>query len=453
MRTPERQRKIKAFLSEHPRLLAGVVLFMLFAVLFLVLDLSGKRLADTLPDQAEAGRWDEDGGSAQISCFFLQDAVVTKENIREFEYNIAQALSEASLTRNLARPGSRLFADCYSAAGTVTMKRETRSLTCRSCGTGGDFFLFHPVGMLSGGYFSGTSLMQDQVILNEEAAFRLFGSNDIVGQKVEIGGVLHTVAGVCADNDGRLSRAAGNDGSFVYLSFDSLSAYGTMTGAGLFGGTSSVSRYGTQSLGGASFKDSGWAAGMSGTGPSAGISCFEVVMPDIVRHFARNIVTEKMGASADSMIVVDNTHRFDWEEIMTVVFAFGTRSMQTKAVNFPYWENEARGMEDILALLFVFKVLCIAGLILLAGAAAVQAYRHKKWTAAGVMRDLSDRIYDCRAKAAARKTQARRERNRTRRMQREKRRKAEALRRRAAFELRTGAARAEENSFEIIEWM
>lgn len=39
--------------------------------------------------------------------------------------------------------------------------------------------------------------------------------------------------------------------------------------------------------------------------------------------------------------------------------SFGTRSMGMKGIVYPYWENRAKGYEDVILLLFVVEILCL----------------------------------------------------------------------------------------------
>lgn len=47
-----------------------------------------------------------------------------------------------------------------------------------------------------GSYFSGSDLMQDHIILDQDSAWQLFGSYDVEGMQVMIGNVPHIVSGV-----------------------------------------------------------------------------------------------------------------------------------------------------------------------------------------------------------------------------------------------------------------
>ena len=68
--------------------------------------------------------------------------------------------------------------------------------------------------------------------------------------------------------------------------------------------------------------------------------------------------------------------------------------MWDKAIFYPYWENTARGYEDILALILLIRLVCRAVIILMFVGTVINLYRHKTWTVSGVVNYLSDKKYD-----------------------------------------------------------
>ena len=143
-----------------------------------------------------AGRWSEKKDVAQVSCFFSSKAEVTEDTIQSFEYSLKNVLQEASITETSENPSARLWVDAYSADGKITLVNGRNTLDANAIGIGGDFFLFHPLKLITGSYFSGNDLMQDYCIIDQDAAWQLFGSNDVVGMTVYIGNVPHIVTGV-----------------------------------------------------------------------------------------------------------------------------------------------------------------------------------------------------------------------------------------------------------------
>ena len=163
--------------------ISGGISFLIFLVLLFTTGyLGGNQVTQTM-----AGRWSDDGEASQVSCFFSVDSGITEDAIIEFEHTVDGALADASVLQESENPGARLWADAYSADGQVTLSTGKTNLTADAIGIGGDFFLFHPVKLLYGSYFSGNDLMQDYCVIDEDAAWQLFGSSDVAGMMVEIG--------------------------------------------------------------------------------------------------------------------------------------------------------------------------------------------------------------------------------------------------------------------------
>lgn len=287
-------------------LLAGF----LSLILALLFGLLAHILSSGLIDQQAAVRWSPQGGASQISCYFSQRAAVTPETLKSFGYSLDGALKSESITVESENPGARLWVDCYSAEGKLTLTNKKKSITTDAIGIGGDFFLFHPFPLESGSYFSGDDLMQDYCVIDENAAWQLFGSNDVAGQMITIGGIPHMVIGVIQQPEGRLYEAAGLDGSLIYVSYDTLSKYGQ----------------------------------------SQGINHYEILMPNPVDGYALTKVTEGLRVDEKEMEMVENSTRFSFLNMCKLLTRVGTRSMNGKAISYPFWENVARGYEDMVSM-------------------------------------------------------------------------------------------------------
>ena len=78
---------------------------------------------------------------------------------------------------------------------------------------------------MDGYYFSDDDLMQDRVLLDDQTAWRLFGSPNVVGMPVMIGGTPHYIAGVFRQPTQRFYKESGMGSYLVFMSFDSLCKY------------------------------------------------------------------------------------------------------------------------------------------------------------------------------------------------------------------------------------
>lgn len=320
-------------------------------LVFLVLSGISGHMAGKQDSQMMADRWSDEGDVAQISCFFSQSAGMSEYSILSFEHALDSALVEASIVSDSPNASARLWADAYSATGKITLQSDRSSVSVNAVGIGGDFFLFHPVDLKSGSYFSGNDIMKDYCIVDEETAWQLFGSNDIAGQYITISGIPHIITGVYSREEGRLAEAAGLNSSMVFVSYETLSKYGIANEIG----------------------------------------CYEIVMPNPVENYAFNYVKEHIGVQEMEMEVLENTSRYSLLSLLEALGEFGTRSMNGKAIIYPYWENIARGYEDILVLILVFRLLFVLYPVIMMVIAIVIAWKHKTWTAKSVYLQLKDK--------------------------------------------------------------
>ena len=336
-------------------------------IIFLILCFIANHLGQGQEAQMMAERWSEKKSAAQVSCFFSVNMQISEDRIREFEHSIDAALADASVIQESENPSARLWADASSAGGKITISSDKSTIQADAIGIGGDFFLFHPMKMLSGSWFSGNDLMQDYCILDQDAAWQLFGSNDVAGMTVYIGGIPHIVTGVIQRQEGRLTEAAGLDSTLVYVSYKTLSELGSCNG----------------------------------------INHYEIVMPNPVTDFAYNYVNENLGDSGNETEVVENSSRYSFLSRLKLIPQFGTRSMNGKAIIYPYWENVARGYEDILALITLFELLFLLYAVVLAVIFFVIWWRHKGWTIKEKVLYVKDKVERkgerIRAKRLARK--------------------------------------------------
>ena len=329
-------------------IISGGISFVCFLILWILYG----HLANQLQEQQMAARWSEKKDVAQISCFFSPNADMTVDRIEEFEHSLDNALKEASVQATSLNPDARLWADAYSADGKITLSSDRASVEADAIGIGGDFFLFHPLRLLSGSYFSGNDLNHDYCVIDEDMAWQLFGSNDVDGMLVYIGEIPHIVTGVIKRPEGRLEKAAGLDGTTVYVSYETLEMLGK----------------------------------------NNGINHYEIVMPDPVSKFALNLVKERFNLDEKDTEVLENTSRYSLPAEWKVLMSFGCRSMNGKAIIYPYWENIARGYEDFIALILSGMILLLLYPFILCIIGMKYYWKHKNWTVKGLWLKAKDKM-------------------------------------------------------------
>ena len=246
---------------------------------------------------------------AQIGCFLPVGQGKSEEDIFKFRQTLDSKLVEQSLE---APENGSLYLDAYCGMAAVTAAGNTgASASVGAVGVGGDFFHFHPLALRSGSYIQGGNLMDDLVVLDEETAWKLFGGTDLTGMTMTINGEPFVVSGVIAREEDFATRKAYSGDSGIFLSYSALSRLQADTA----------------------------------------ISCYELVMPDPISGFAKNLVKENFPVGTGD--IVENSSRYTLGHLWEVIRDFGSRSMRTNGVMYPYWENAARLTEDYAALLLV----------------------------------------------------------------------------------------------------
>ena len=280
----------------------------------------------TLLSQRVTEQWrgDSDLRFAQVSAFFRVDEPTTEEAINSMRAKVATSLTESSLE---AEDGGRLFTDAFSAEGRVTLSRGKNQTTVAAYGIGGDFFLFHPLELLSGSYITSDDLMKDRVVLDESLAWRFFGSSDIAGMEITLDGRTFLIAGVVRPESDQYTQRVISGDPCVYVDYSVLAA----------GNSPSVD--------GPSVAPSGASA--------PGIFSYEIVLPNPITSYAVNLL--RAGFPSDTVDIVENSSRYGSERISYLIENFGSRSAENTGILYPYWENAARLSEDYAALVTFIK--------------------------------------------------------------------------------------------------
>lgn len=327
-------------------------------------------LKEQLPHEQVADRWDAEGNTAHISVYFSESEKYsfksslesTAFQLESWYHQILQELEKSSISVDAEKNATaRLAVYGYSASGEIQLTTEHGSTQVKAYGVGGDFFQFHPLKLVYGGYFSESDLMQDRIVIDTETAWKLFGSNDVVGMFVKIKGIPHMVVGVYERDSGQLNDAAGNGVSCVYVSHETLYQKGQYHG----------------------------------------LETAEYLIPNPVTGFAVGLVEKQL--SGMDVEIMEHQERFEFLSLLEVIKQFGTRSMGLSGITFPYWENMARGYEDILAGLLLTELILLAYALTVFVGVAWYLWIHRTWRARGIYEKLRDAGYEARAMKHQRK--------------------------------------------------
>lgn len=300
----------------------------IFALLAIAFGLTAHILGGKLASQQMAERWrgENELKFSQVSCYIPVDEKISLEQIYTFRTEIVKKLEEAAIEDQNV---DTLFADAWSTTGRVNVASGLGKGEAAVIAVGGRFFDFHPIRLISGSYFGENDLMKDRVLLDEELAWLLFGGTELDGMEMTINGQPFVVAGVIEREQDFASKKAYTAGMGLYMSYEAFS--------------------GLQSA------DAG-AEGDVQTVADAGASCYEFVMAEPVDGYAKSLADEKFPIGHGE--ILENSNRYGFERMIKLIGQFGSRSMQTLGVAYPYWENAARCIEDwyglclFLALLF-----------------------------------------------------------------------------------------------------
>ncbi len=285
----------------------------LLVIAALICFASIQHLGKLLDTQHEAERWqgESEVSFSQLSAFIPVDESFDLSAVAAMRTDVTNKIHEAALD---IENEEILFVDAWSARDKLSVSSTIGKGEVSVTAVGGGVFSFHPLTLLSGNYISSGDLMQDRVLLDEETAWLLFGGTDIQGLSFKINGQPFVVAGVIEREQDFATKKAYTDGMGIFMSYDAYSA----------------------------LKE------------GASIECYELVMPNPVKGFALNFMTEKFPVKTAE--IVSNTDRFSLASLWKLLRGFDERSMQTRGVLYPYWENAARCVEDRAAMLLAAAI-------------------------------------------------------------------------------------------------
>ncbi len=270
-------------------------------------------LSRSLPDQRAALAWDASGGSRQVSAFISQDEQMIPDQLIAQRKSVDNALSEAGLTP--PSENARLWVDAYSTRGKLTLTTPRTAQEMQVIGVGGDFFLFHPYKLVSGAYFGASDLMRNRIVLDETAAWQLFGATQVESMSLTIDGIDYTVAGVIQNETDDAVVGALNGSPIVIVPFEALG--------------------------------------------DAAITCYEAILPEAVKGLALTTFQNSLTAAPENMQLRENSTRYTLWKLLEALPNFAARGVQVKPLIYPYWENAALTVEN-------YAMLAAAGVVLFA---------------------------------------------------------------------------------------
>jgi len=331
--------------------IASLCLAITFAILY-------NGAANAIESQHISERWSGDSkvGYAQVSLFLPEDGNLTLNSIRDFEQKVKLAVAD-TLPENVVNP----FADCYSSTGDMKITGEHGSADVEITAVAGDYFILHPLKLVSGNYISDDDVMHDRLVITKDLAWILFGSIDVAGMEVTINYQPFKIAGVVEVESDKFSEKTIQNMNVAYMSYDTFSF---MT----------VSESGDDNT----------------NAKEAHISSYEIVMPNPVKGFAKSLVSAELNSNS-SGIVVENSSRYEKEVIFETLKSFGERTLHSDTVEFPYYENAARLSENMCALYLLLNIIFSICPIVFALIMIIKAYKVLKKLTNDKITDIKDR--------------------------------------------------------------
>lgn len=268
-----------------------------------------------------SARWGAGDKYAQLSAFFSDNANMTSEQLATVEASIHTALNEASVT---PEAHERVMISAYSTIDqTLVSSEKARGESVRLVAVSGDFFLFHPYELVSGSYFADfNDENHDGLVIDTLVAWKLFGGMDCAGMTVDIGGRAYIVRGVIRADEERFSDTVGEGDATIFVSYD---AYKTILG-----------------------KDA-----------TPTIDSYELLIKNPVPGFAYDTLKTALGEDDSNYGLVDNTMRYRLGSRLSRLGGFFTQTMNNKLIVYPYWENRARGYDQIATMFTILQILLI----------------------------------------------------------------------------------------------
>lgn len=296
-----------------------LVLLVIIAVgllVFGILTAVSGAVARTQKTQYCAKYWDSDGRYSMVSVFLPEDSGLNRQTVKQLQYTLDQALIKEAM--EAPADNARLYVAAYSVKSQVTVSSQrAKSQQCTAYGVGGDFFRFHNYELISGSYLMEDSIANDQVVIDEEAAWKIFGAIEVDGMTLTYNGKEYIVQGVVKPQDGYKTKDGGAESGTVFFPLEAIE------------------------------KD---------------VDCYEIIFPNPVSDFALKQVKEAFtscGYSEDDIRVIDNSERYSLVNSAKRVLKWTDKGMVFKALKYPYWENSAIAVENIVDLLTFFRIIFI----------------------------------------------------------------------------------------------
>ncbi len=350
-------------------LFAALVCFSVFLVMLLTLGIFEWIVAARAgrPDIMGAGRrWSSDGARYAVTVLYTEEgSAVSSREAESWAMSISSGLLEASVT---PKEGARSFAYSYGTETTLRVTGPRSSVNAAAVVGGGDFFVFHPLSFTYGSGFLNDPSNPNGVVLDRDLAWKLFGSENIVGFEVTIGNEEFVVTGI--------SEKTGGDEAYLAAYGDTPRMY--------------LSAAGYEKL----------------TGNEYYVTTFEAALPNAVRGFAWNIFTNVVPSDGSTSVRIEVTDRASLSNRFETMKTLDTSFARMNTIKYPYWEKQARVYDYRAAVMMIWEIL-FAAVGLSALLASLILLRLSGWSFLAPFRKLAGKAGAKREKRRAAKASGR----------------------------------------------
>ncbi|NCC77236.1 MAG: hypothetical protein EOM08_12470 [Clostridia bacterium] len=223
--------------------------------------------------------------------------------------SIRKSLNQALLEQQVQ------IVDAYTGFSTQTLTQGSNNLSLPLTGISGtSFAAFRHMELLSGNFLMADAFSTRSIVLDELAAWQLFGAIDIAGFTVKVQNKTLTVAGVVRLPDNWQSQLSRHAQAQAYVLFETLSELD----------------------------------------PKLSITAYEVRLPEPVQGMGLQFLRDALGSAGitpDTIELVDHNARLSLVPMLTSWRTVGSRAVRDSAIVLPWWENAARAAIDLASLL------------------------------------------------------------------------------------------------------
>lgn len=241
----------------------------------------------------------------QLAAYLSEDSYLTSDGIMDVKNGLESAMTDASIEH-----GGRYLL-CGSAERDVVLTRDALTLEATATVYFGDWFGLHPSLPLVGGYVDESAATTDFCVIDDYAAWSIFGATDVCGMELCINEKTYTVSAVLAADRGVYAEYYGEKPR-VYILYSS-----------------------------AAMRDE-----------RITFTSLEAVLPDPITDSAKTMFSDAVASYSDDVHVI--TDRFEVASLWDNIKDFPSLGVM-EGKNYPYYENVSRIMETKCAMLLVFE--------------------------------------------------------------------------------------------------